>query len=223
MTKFKTPLFVFFIALIFVTACNKFDDPPAKLPTTYLNFINASADTLNFYVNGSRLNTLSSTYPLGSSGYIQSPLGEQNYQVKKFGHGEVQLNVPITLDSAGVYSFFATDGTVENSFTTKDSLYTLPDSVTSIRFVHTSPKLGAVDVTVGDTVKFRARGFKTTSIFVKVGPGIKRIRIYKAGTTQVLSDEERIIQSRRAYTLFIKSGLTDAGRTTPATGIIINK
>ncbi|MES2269115.1 MAG: DUF4397 domain-containing protein [Bacteroidota bacterium] len=227
MMKFKIPVFIVLIVVLAITACKKFDDPPVKLPTTYLNFINPSADTLNFYVNGGRLNTLSSTYPLGSSGYIQSPLGEQNYQVKRFGQSEVIFSVPIKLDSGGVYSFYAIDRTIENSFTTKDTLSTLSNKVSSIRFVHTSPKLGAVDIVITDdakkAVRINNRGFKSASVFVTVKEGVETIQVYKTGTTTLLSQEDRILQIGRAYTLFTRTGLTDAGATGASTGLIINQ
>ncbi|MGY4536704.1 hypothetical protein ACVW0P_001118 [Mucilaginibacter sp. UYNi724] len=226
MMKFKLPVFIAFIGIVAIAACKKFDEAPTKVPTTFLNFINASTDTLNVYVNGSRLNNLSSTYPLGSSGYIQSPLGEQNYQVKRLGHGEVLFSVPIKLDSAGVYSFYVNDGTVENSFTTQDTLSTLSNKVSSIRFVHTSPNLGAVDIVITDDakkeVRINKRSFKSSSVYVTVKEGVEKIQVYKAGTPTLLSQEERILQIGRAYTLFTKAGLTDPGNTTPSTGLIIN-
>jgi len=52
--------------------------------TTGLNVTNASTDTLNYYLNGTRVNNASSIYPLGSSGYIGVAVGQQNYQFKKF-------------------------------------------------------------------------------------------------------------------------------------------
>ncbi|MEB0262403.1 MULTISPECIES: DUF4397 domain-containing protein [unclassified Mucilaginibacter] len=227
MMKFKIPVFIVLIGLLAAAACKKFDEAPPKIPTTYLNFINASADTLNVYVNGSRLNNISSTYPLGSSGYIQSPLGEQNYQVKRFGRGDVLFTVPIKLDSAGVYSFYAIDRTMENSFVTLDTLSTLSNKVSSIRFVHTSPKLGPVDIVLTDDskkiIRINNRSFKTTSVFLTLKEGVENIQIYKAGTLTLLSQEERILQIGRAYTLFTKAGLSDAGVTTPATGLIINQ
>ncbi|RYU89998.1 DUF4397 domain-containing protein [Mucilaginibacter terrigena] len=223
MMKLKILVFIAFTGLVGLAACKKGDDAPIATKTTLINFINASTDTLNFYVNGTRLNTLSSSYPIASTGYIQTPLGEQNYQVKKMGSPTALFDLPLPVNSANIYSFFVTDGTLENTFTTADSLYTLPDSVTTIRFAHTSPNLGDVDVTVGDTVKFNARAFKTATIFLAVNPGVKRIRVYKAGTSDLLSDEQRTLQPRRAYTLFTKGTLTAAGSTASGTGLIINK
>ncbi|QHS57783.1 DUF4397 domain-containing protein [Mucilaginibacter sp. 14171R-50] len=221
--KVNRLIFIVFMAFLGVQSCKKGDDAPITKPTTLINFINASTDTLNFYVNGSRLNTLASSYPQGSTGYISTPLGEQNYQAKKMGSPVELFDLRLPLDSGSIYSLYITDGTLENTFTTTDSLYTLPDTVTTIRFVHTSPNLGGVDVFVGDTVNFKARTFKSASVFLEVNPGVKRIRIYKAGTTELLSDEQRTLQSRRAYTLFTKGALSTAGSASSGTGLIINK
>lgn len=229
MMKFKIPVFIVLAAFLGVSSCKKGDDSPIVRSYTLINFINASADTLNFYVNGSRLNTLSSSYPVSYSGYIRTPLGEQNYEVKKAGNPNSLFNLKIPADSSKIYSFYITDGTLENSFTTTDDLYTLPDSVTSVRFVNTSPKLGGVDVLVSDTlnvadvVNFKGSTFKSTSAFKAITPGVKRIQVFKAGTQEVLSEDVRTLQTRRAYTLFTKAALTPIASKTVGTGLIINK
>jgi hypothetical protein len=221
MMKFKILVFAVLTGVIGITSCKKGNDAPITTETTLINFLNAGTDTLNFYVNGSRLNTLSSLYSLGSTGYIFTPLGEQNYQVKKNGRPDVLFNLKLPLEAAKVYSFYVTDGTLENTFTTDDQLETVPDT-TTLRFVHTSPKAGNVDIVVNDTMKFAGRAFKTATEFMPFSAGDKHIVIYKAGTHEVLSDETRTLQVRRSYTLFTKAGLTTGGATSN-TALIINR
>ncbi|RFZ95130.1 DUF4397 domain-containing protein [Mucilaginibacter conchicola] len=208
---------LFFIAVFTVVcafvACKKGDDSIGIKQYTSVNFINATADTVNVYVNGSRVNTTNSLYPLGASGYINSLLGEQNYQVRKAGKPDVLFSLPASLDSGKVYSFYIAGNSPGQAFTDVDTLKNTPDTLL-LRFVHTSPNLGQVDVRVGntvDTLLFSNRDFKTTSPFVAVGPGIKRIRIYKAGTSTLLSDDTFTLNDNRAYTLFTKSGLSANG------------
>lgn len=226
MMKFKITVFIALIGFLGIVSCKKGDDTAITTLTTNVNFINATTDTLNYYVNGSRLNTTSASYPLGATGYLSTTFGEQNYQVKKDGNATVLFNLPLSLDTAKIYSVFMTDNTAGNTIMTTDTLDkdNLSDT-TSIRFVHTSPNLGDVDVRVGegDTTVFRSRAFKSVSVFLPLNAGVKRIRVYKAGTDVVLSDEMRILQTNRIYTLFTKAALTATASTASGTGLIINK
>jgi hypothetical protein len=221
MMKFTRPVFMAFIVVLAWASCKKADDTAITTPTTLVNFINASSDTLNLYVNGSRLNTLSSTYPLGSSGYIPTPIGEQHYQVKKYKSPAVLFNLLLPFD-VDIHSLYVTDATPENTFITNDTLITIPVASSLIRFVHTSPQAGNVDVFVGSAVNFKARAFKTATVFLAIKSGDYRIVIKKAGTDQVLSDEIRTLQVGRSYTLFTKAGLSTGGATSN-TGLIINQ
>ncbi|MBL4675713.1 MAG: DUF4397 domain-containing protein [Mucilaginibacter sp.] len=97
-----------------------------------------------------------------------------------------------------------------------------------IRFVHTSPSVGNIDVMVGDTLTFTNTTYKSISEFFPTGAGQRRIRIYKAGvahsTATLLVDETRLLTASRAYTLYTKSGLTANGpTTTTGTGIVVNR
>ncbi|MFD0792376.1 DUF4397 domain-containing protein [Mucilaginibacter litoreus] len=220
--KFKTFGFIC-LAIIAISSCKKGVDGVTETQTTSVNYINTTGDTLNVYANGSRINITNSIYPLGSSGYLNTPIGEQNYQVKKYGNPNVLFSLQMPLKEDNVYSFYLTGNSPDNVFTDVDTLKGV-DTLTLIRFVHTSPNAGNVDVWVGDTVKFNGMAYKSTSQFMHIRPGIKRIRIYKAGcTTQLLSDETRTLIINRAYTLFTKSGLSADGGTTSGTGLVINK
>ncbi|MBL4675712.1 MAG: hypothetical protein JKY70_05840 [Mucilaginibacter sp.] len=97
-------LFVFavFVAVCMFVACKKGDDSTGVRQYTSVNFINTTADTVNAYVNGSRVNTTNALFPLGSSGYINALLGKQNYQVRKNGKPDVLFNTAISLDTGKV-------------------------------------------------------------------------------------------------------------------------
>jgi hypothetical protein len=45
--------------------------------------------------------------PLGSTGYLTTPLGEQNYQVKKDRTPNTLFNLGLPLDTGKVYSVFS--------------------------------------------------------------------------------------------------------------------
>jgi hypothetical protein len=225
--KFKIQLLFILIASVAFVSCKKGNDQPAVSPTTTLfNSINASTDTINLYVNGNRLNTFTSLYPLGSTGYIATPIGLQNYQLKKYKNPAVLLTLPLQFDlnvnPLIVRSLYITDATAENSFITNDTLKVIPADSSLIRFVHTSPNAGAVDIFIGDAANFKGRAFKSVTVYLPVKSGDYRILIKKAGTADILSDETRTLQVGRSYTLFTKAGLTTGG-TTSNTGLILNQ
>ncbi|MBV8390793.1 MAG: hypothetical protein JO080_13400, partial [Mucilaginibacter sp.] len=76
---------LFVIAFIIgLSACKKtYDDAPKVVSQVALNVVNASADTVNIYLNGSRLNTTSAILPGYSTGYYRVPKGQQIYEIKK--------------------------------------------------------------------------------------------------------------------------------------------
>lgn len=224
MMKFKLPVFIAFIGVILIVSCKKGnDDAPATPLETSINFINASADTINFYVNGSRLNTTAASYPLASTGYLTTPLGEQNYEVKKDRNPNILFNLVLPVDTGKVYSFFVTDNTSANTFTVVDTLKKV-DTLSLIRFVNTSPKVGSIKILLNDTLTFSNVKFKSVSNYVLITPGAKQIKVIDSVTNNVLIDEPRIIQVGRAYTLFTKGGLTATGGTaTSGTGLIITR
>ncbi|MBD1387690.1 DUF4397 domain-containing protein [Mucilaginibacter rigui] len=224
MMKFKLSVFIGFIGVIVIASCKKGNDAaPATPLKTSINFVNASADTINFYVNGSRLNTTAASYPLASTGYLTTPLGEQNYEVKKDRNPNILFNLVLPVDTGKVYSFFVTDNTSANTFTVVDTLQSV-DTLTMIRFVHTSPRMGEVKILMNDTVAFANAKFKSVSDYLHVTPGLKQIKVVDVATGNVLINEPRVLQLNRAYTLFTKGALmaTDAPAIS-GTGLIINR
>ncbi|GGH20395.1 DUF4397 domain-containing protein [Mucilaginibacter phyllosphaerae] len=223
MKRFKIPVLIAFAVVLAFTACKKGNDVATTTLSTYINFINTTGDTLNFYVNGSRLNTPSTVYPLGASGYLLSPIGRQNYQVKKNADPAVLYGLPLPLDSGIVYSFYTTGNTADKAFTTIDTLRSVPLTVSYIRFVNTSPNAGSLDVSFNDTTRFSDCAYKSSTGYKSFTPGSKTVTIKKAGTGEILSQETRVLVAGRGYTLFTKSTLSATGaNATPATGLILN-
>jgi len=222
-------LILFFIAAITgLSACKKNNDVPTVTSTAFLNIVNASPDTVNFYLNGTRLNNNSNLYPAGSSGYFNVTDGQQNYQVKKIFNpltNSVQtlFTIPLKLDSAGDYSLFITDGTLANTFSTTDVLLAVPDSLAAtncyVRFVNASPGAGNLDMTVGDTVKFTNMPFKSASNFVLVGAsGLKPISVYQTGSTTPIVSGHLAMIPGYSYTFYSYGKLNGTGNSAFSVG-----
>lgn len=215
-------LFILVLAIGFAS-CSKKDDAPPAVQTTNLNVINAFTDTLNYYVNGTRINVSSSVYPLGSSGYIGVAVGQQNYEFKRPLSPVVLFNQSLALDSGQAYSLYVAGRSADLAFTTKDTLVTDTGIRARIRFVNAVPDAGNLDVTVGDTVKFRVRAFKSATVFLPVNAGLKRIRVYQSGATVAKIDETRTLIAGRVYTLFTRGRLNGAGSAVLSTGLVVNR
>jgi hypothetical protein len=224
----RLALFLFISVIIGLSACKKTDDTPATTLTTSLNLINASPDTVNFYLNGTRLSK-SNLYPAGSSGYFNVAYGQQNYQVKDIfdptgSTVRTLFSKTLTLDTSKYYSFFIVDETAENAFLTNDNLQ--PDTTVNecfVRFVNASPDAGALDFAVGDTVKFSNVAFKTASEFKSVGvSSLKPINLYHAGSaTPVISGHYGLLAGK-SYTFYSLGKLTGTGNSVFSLGATLN-
>ncbi|HTE01199.1 MAG TPA: DUF4397 domain-containing protein [Mucilaginibacter sp.] len=225
-TRLSLLLFVFVI--IGLSACNKTDDTVATTLTTKLNLINASPDTVNFYLNGTRLSK-SNVYPAGSSGYFDVAFGEQNYQVKDIfdptgSTVRALFSKTLTLDTGKKYSFFIVDETADNAFLTNDTLQTDTNkNECYVRFVNASPDAGALDFAVGDTAKFSNVAFKTASEFKSVGvSSLKPIYLYHTGSsTPILTGNVNILAGK-SYTFYAKGKLTGTGNSVLSVGTTLN-
>jgi Domain of unknown function (DUF4397) len=215
----------FIVAVITVFySCKNNDEVFAKKVTTGLNIVNASVDTLNFFLNGSRLNSTSSLYPLGQTFYLPVPSGTQNYQFKKAGTSVILFSLPENLADSINTTIYVYGSSASETLTTKDNLLTLtahPDT-TQVRFVNVSPDAGTLNVAVGDTVSFNSAAFKSSSAFAYMTNGVKEIKIYQTGTTTLLKDTSIIFQPGYTYTVYSKGLLKGTGNATFNIGVAIN-
>ena len=218
----RLAFFVFIAALAGLISCKNNDNvfPPVNTDGRF-KVINASSNTINFFLNGTRLNNGSSLTPGGAILYIAAPLGFQNFQFKKDGSPDVLFSWPDTLKKGINYSLYITGNTAEQAFKTTDVLN--PDSVLStLGFVNVAPDAGSLDVTVGDTLRFAASAFKTQSKFLTVGNGLREIKVYKAGTKTILKDTSFNIDANHVYTIYSYGLLKGTGNSKFNVGYTLN-
>jgi Domain of unknown function (DUF4397) len=221
---------LFGVLIIGLTACKKNDDAPVvSTSVDSVNVVNATTDTINFYLNGTRLNNNSNLYPSGSSGYYQVPGGQQAYQVKKIFNpatSVVQTLFDITLPLAPhhYYSLFVAGETAAQAFTTIDTLQN--DTVINqcyVRFVNASPTSGNFDFAVGDTLKFTKTAFKSASGFVSVGvSGLKPLVLYQSGSSTPLISATYSLVAGLSYTFYTQGNLHSTGSSALSLGVTVN-
>jgi hypothetical protein len=193
-------------------SCKNNDSVIRPALQTGLNVINATADTLNFYVNGTRQNGVSPLYPSGNTGLFLIPSGLQNYQFKKAGNPNVLLSTPTNFTYNTLNSIYITGESADKVFTTRD----VPPVIdtfkftTAVRFVNAAPDAGNLDLFI-DSLKIPGAAYKSFSPFLLMGSGQKRIRVYLSGATIAKLDTTMAFQSNTDYTLFTKGLLNGKG------------
>jgi len=214
-------LILLFIAVIAgLSACKNNDNVFPTVVNTTINVVNASADTLNFFLNGTRQNNASNLFPLGSTLYLTVPAGAQNYQFKKADGFNVLFSVPLTLSGVN-NSLYVAGESAADTFSTRDTL-TYDSGYTSVRFVNAAPNAGNLNVFVGDTVNFKSRAFKSSSVFLTTGSGLKEVKIYLAGATTAAIDTIIAMEPNSGYTLFAKGQLNGKGNAAFDVGVVTN-
>jgi hypothetical protein len=215
---------LFFIAAaIGISSCKNNDNVFKPVVSSFLNVVNATGDTLNYFINGTRQNNASSMFPGGYTLYLPVPAGTQNYQFKKSGSPIVLFGLPLTLKDSTYNSLYITGETAGGAFHIVDTL--LVDTalnMCTIRFVNASPDAGNLNVTVGDTVNFKNRPFKSCSAFAATGSGRKEVKIYQTGNNTAKVDTTITFQPNKAYTLFSKGLLNGTGNSKFNVGVIRN-
>lgn len=216
-----------------LSACKKNNDMPVITPTVGLNIINASADTVNIYLNGTRLNNGSNLLPGISTGYYNVPVGEQSYQFKSPFNTtgstvKTLFSKTMPADTSKDRSLFITDETAAGAFITIDPLL-LTDSTgyCLVRFVNASPDAGSLDMAVGDTIQFSKQAFKSYSGFKLVSinasaDSLKPLKVYTTGSAVPLISGHVNLAPGRSYTFYAKGKLKGTGGSVFSVGTTVN-
>ena len=203
-------------------SCKKMDGdlPPETGDAALMNVINATADTLNIFQNGTRFNYTSSFYPGGSLGYLNVLAGEHQYQIKKDGTPNVLLSLPLQLDSGKIYSFFIAGNTADRVFLTNDII--LANNDVRIRFVNASPGIN-IDIKIAGNFNYSNRTFKSVTDFVKMTAGKNHYEVYQTGNPIPLKTGDITLAESRVYTLFTKGTVAGTGDSAFDVKLVANR
>jgi hypothetical protein len=216
------------VLVIGLSSCKKNNDAPIVKQIDSLNIVNASADTVNFYLNGTRLNA-SNILPAGATGYYQIASGDQVCQLKKPFNPATNVvqnifSLPLTLEPHHFYSLFITGETAAQAFITPDVLMADDSTGTClVRFVNASPDAGNLDLVVNGT-KIPNQAFKTASTFVLVAANdtLAPISVYHAGSTTPIASGTYELTQGTSFTIFSKGTLAGKGNSAFGVGALIN-
>ena len=229
---------LFFAVITVFTACKDKDLPPPTPITTYLNVVNATADTIKYYINGTRQNNISDLFVGGSTGYLSVLSGTQNYKFSRStGNFATLFTTTFSLDTGLAYSIFVTGNPASQAFRVIDDVNSAADiiqadtvtatntvvSPAAIRFVNASPDAGSLNVTVGggDSVNFNNCAFKYVSPFVLLYANTKEVKVFLTGSTTALVDTTIAFTENNIYTLFTKGQLNGKGSSKFGVSLVI--
>ena len=207
------------LAIAFIigfSACKKtYNDAPTVVPQVGLNVINASVDTFNVYLNGSRLNSTSTILPGYSTGYYHVPKGQQSYQIKKpfnIVNNTIQTLFSITVpaDANINHTLFVTDETANDAFVTVDNFQADTVSKTClVRFVNSSSGAGGLDMSYADTTRFSNILFKKLGDFTLLSTvngasasGLIPLKIFNNGSATPLLIDSVNFSANSSYTIY---------------------
>jgi len=219
---------LFFAVVLIAESCKNNDEVFPNIPPCAFNVVNASPDTLNYYLNGTRQNDNSPLFPASASGYNLINSGSESIQFKKNGGFNVLFSVPLKLTDSLNYSLFVTGTSASGSFSTVDILDTTGINANSylyykVRFVNASPNAGSLDVYVGDSISFKSKAFKSISGFVLGGANSEQVTIFPAGsTTNPLLDTLITFQANNLYTIFSQGQVNGRGSSAFNLGVTLN-
>lgn len=217
-------------SITLATSCKNKDLPLPVGTTTKLNVTNAGADTLKFFINGTRQNQLSAIFAGGSTGYLTVLSGAQSYRFSKSNEGFPTLfTTTFTLDTATYYSIFVAGETIDKTFLIVDPIVaarTLLSTDTTfttsvIRFVDAAPDAGPLDVQVGggDTVHITNAAFKSVSNYTMFTAGKKAVKVFQHGSTTPILVDSITFNTGNIYTLFTEGLLNGKGASVFSLGL----
>jgi len=219
-------LIIFLFALITgLLSCKNKDYPLPVSPPTYLNVVNATADTLDYAINFTRQNNASDIYPGGATYYLSVISGAQKYQFKKAGSPNVLFTTTYTLDTGTnkYYSIFIGGESADKTFLTVDNINQASavlatdatNTTAAVRFVNASPTIGSLNFVInqGDTVNIKNSAFESVSPFMLAKAALNEIKVYQAGSSTAIVDTTFTFQQDVIYTVFTKGVLNGKGNS----------
>jgi hypothetical protein len=223
-------------SITIAASCKNKDLPPPVGAKTGLNVINATGDTIKFFINGTRQNNFTPIFIGGATGYLTVLAGEQNYRFSKSNEGFPTLfTTTYNLVDSTYYSIFVGGETANQAFKIKDPIDSLltaiqADTTTAtnvnafVRYVNATPGTDKFDVTVGggDTVNLKGYAFGTWSIFKPFISGLKHVKVYLNSSGALQLDTSITFNAGIGYTLFTHGQLTGKGGNTFGVGVIPN-
>jgi hypothetical protein len=223
----------FLIIAVAVTcwaSCKKNGDAPVAVTKTSIDLINTSNNTINFFVNGTRINNTSPYYPGGTLGYYFVAAGTQNYSAKVDGTGVTLFDKSFNFSADSVYSLYVSGTTANDIFKSTDVLVadtgTNAATFAKVRFVSASSNGGNLSAVLTDTLKktvsFNDNPYKNSTGFLRVHGGPNTVNIYRAAYPDAPLKVTVTLTAGRIYTLYGYGTTATTNNSGLSAGLTIN-
>lgn len=216
----KKVLFLVFVALTGLFACKKGGEAVTNKFINEITLINAGADTLNVYENGTRINNGSTLLPGGQYLDLTVTAGIQRYQFKKAGSANALFEAELNIDSVSSYTVFVAGRSADQTFVLKNDAFT-SDTLAHVRFVNASPDAGNINFTIGALPSFTAQAFKSATAFLSVPAGKIFYSMYREGQSTPLASGTITVNKGAYYNLFSKGLINGTGTNALGARILI--
>lgn len=171
-----------------------------------IRFINLSFDflTVDFYLSNLKVKSYA-TFKLASNLNDISP-GIYEIQVSKSSDGEILVKDTITIDSNKIYnvSFLGTQSKHFIHISSRKEIIP-PSNKALIRFINISKGLGKIDINYfsqTDNYLYTDISYKSMTEFVQVSSGTGKIKVFEAGTENLIFTSLSKIEAGKIYTVF---------------------
>ncbi len=212
-------IIILFFVIAGIYSCKKgYDIPETVGLPSYLNTINSTQDTLNYFLNGTRQNNTSTIFPLGSTNYLNVTSGQNNYEFRKNGSPVVLFGKVLSLKDTTYQTLFVCGETADKAFISQD---TLKPSLTGakIRFVNTAAGSGPLTATLNDTAIARSFPFQKLGSYYNTSAGTKTLKIYVSGSTTPGVTQTFALTTGVSYTMYVKGLPTGTGQAALRIGL----
>jgi hypothetical protein len=212
-SRFLTICFLALMAAAFAACTKNYAVPAAPKSPPKLNVVNATADTLDFFVNGTRQNNQSDIYPDGATYWLSVVYGKATYSFKNTGRPATLFSLAETLDTGTFQTMFLVGTSADKVFLVNDSVtnataITAGDTTSAIRFVNAAPNMGGLDIVVtkGKTtpISIKNCSYKYLSSYMSLKDTVTKIDVYATGTTKAIFDTTFTPVPGQSYTFFTK-------------------
>lgn len=199
-----------------IVACSDKDETPI-MPMSALSVTQASYDAegLDLFVNEEKINKKDEFKFTNTTGYLNIFSGKIDLTIKNAGGDKDTVKTQeLDLKEGKVYSVFIANKVEDVEYVLfEDSIITPAEGKAQIRFVHLSPDVNALNVSVKDseTDLFEGLEFKKASKFKEIDADTHSFDIKGANSEEVLFSLEDVkIEKGKIYTIWTKGGVEAA-------------
>lgn len=212
-------VFLFFISIIFFSACVDDLEQPAQPPSAFVSIYHGSPDSpdLDIYTESKKINNqpllFGQSFPY--SGFF---VGERRLRFNPFNAQNTLLEKNVTLVKDKIYTVFLVNKAANLEAIQVEDIWEEPDGVkTQLRFVHLSPDSGDLEVSIGNQTPFGAsKPYLSISDFQELEKGKVKITVKSKSTGEVLVTVNEVeLLGNRVYTLVVRGFANPANGNNP--------